>query len=514
MRIETRTTERGREVELSISHHNDSIFFETIKMGSTDTWKPEDLYREVNEFFQSLSSVEQDELFALYVNASDVLRESHASEYFKLLSPIMCKIVDKYCTIERMLDFIPTLGIQIPEKIMDSFDTELSRKNRAQTYLRYEYEGLMCMMAVLKCINPIWIFYRSCISDGARDNDIYTLIDAMRLIGGSEFFQSREVDRFYEFTEAVYATKIGDNVDTSILEGVSSSDLINYVFSSLSIDKLMSMPISIGDHNTHLVTKCYHKIEQDCKSLPSKFRSRAIRRTAPKNASDDSKTSWLDIFTVRESVPISYYKANDIYLRDFRKIRDDLDPTIPDDLILDCLDGFDELAGKPILGASHKIPLHQTLVQLVMYDIVQIHTLSNVGRDSILNAMAVTQAYLIHHGLISVAKLFSIYPVSEEPMLMPMNVPTTALKNELAEYCKYSTQTKKDQACANPFTVTIEELTTRISYFTWEICTNDVMRSALNCRAQPMPVNQDIKNDLSKMFVKLMERKKNASNPA
>lgn len=507
MQIETRPTERGREVELYVTHKDNEIYFETIKMGATDSWKPHDLYKEINLFFQTLSDEEQDRLFKLYLDADAVVRESHPSEYMKLLSPIMCSIVDDICTIDRMLDFIPTLGIQIPEKIMKQFDTELSRKNRSQTYLHHEYEGLMCLMAVLKSINPIWVCYRALVSDGGRDNNIYTLIDAMRLIGNSEFFKSREVDRLYEFTEAVYATKIGDNVDTSILEGVSSDSLIHYIFSSLVIDKLMSMPISIGDHNTHLVTKCYHKIEQDCKSLPSKFRSRAIRRTAPKNASDDSKTSWLDIFAVRESVPISYYIGNDLFLDDYDKVWDALDPTIPESLILDCIDGFEELNGYPILGANHKIPIHQTLVQLVLYDIIQIHTVQNISRRSMINAMAVTQAFMIHNGFISCAKLFSIYPVAEEPMQIPMNVPTTPLKNELVKYCKFSTQAKKDQVCANPFIVTIEELTTRISYFTWEIRTSSRMRQLLNCHQLPMPVNQDIKNDLCKMFIKLMEMK-------
>lgn len=500
---------RGREVDILVQHKGVCIEFGQIKMGTNETWKPAALYAEVNEFFATLSDKEADELFALYVEADSVMCDTRPSEYQALLGPIMVKIVDKYCSIERMSKFIPTLNIEIPSKIPEGFDTETSRKNRAQTYTRREYLGLMCLMSVVRCIHPIWIAYRASLNSGSRESDIYVLIDSIRLIGRSEFLDSEEVTRFMQFTEAVYASKIGDNEDTGVLDGVSSDLIQFYIFASSVLDKLLTMPLTIGDHNTHLITKCYHKVEQDCKSLPAKFRSKVIRRDTPRNASDDSKTSWMDIFTTKQRVPSSYYIKNEIYLRNIETVRDHLDPAIPMWLVEDCLDGFKELDGLPILGANHRIPLHQTLVQWIMYDIIQIRTVPNIDRRSILNAMAVSQAFLIHYELLDVAKLFSIYPVAEETNEISMNIPSTALKNELLKYCPRKSQlVPKDPISSNIFMISIDALTSRLIDYKWELKTSDKMLRNLNYRENDKKIDPTIKDGLSRMFIKLMEMKK------
>lgn len=501
--------DRKRIVELCVEHKGKILNFAEEKLSTSDTWSHNDLYVEVNKFFDTLTDADADALFQTYVQAQEIFDTATTNDLAKELAVPITNIVDNICSIYRMRDFIPTLGIVIPNKILDDFDATTARKHRDQTYLKHEYAGLMCLMATLKCAYPIWNLYMKILDTSSKEQEIYLLLDTIRTIGATELFDSEEMERLFEFTEMVYKGKIGNNEDTSTLQGTGPDDAVTYVFASVLIDKLMRMPINIGDHNTHLITKIYHKIEQDCKSLPTKFKAKVIRREEVRNASEDSKINWLDIFTTKQKVPSSYYVLNSMYLEDYEKARLELDPTIPVELIEECLKGFSVLDGKPILGGHHKIPLHQTLVQWILSDIIQVETIPHIERISMLNAMALSQAFLIHHGLLAAARLFAIYPISDEVSNTPMVHITKALQSELTQYCKFNHSTKASDTAklSNPFVVSIECLASRLIDYQWRLIASDAMRRTLRCAAGCRPIDQEIKNELAAMFLKLMELK-------
>lgn len=510
MRIAVNTLdERKRIIELTVEHKGKILNFGEEKLGISDTWAAEDLYVEVNQYFQSLSPEDQEALYQTYAQAQEIFDTAIVADLAKELTVPIANIVDNLCSIYRMRDFIPTLGIVVPNKILDEFDAATARKHREQTYLKHEYAGLMCLMATLKCAYPIWNLYMKILDTSSKEQDIYLLLDTIRTIGATELFDSEELERLFDFTEMVYRSKIGNNEDTSILEGMSADDSSTYVFASVIIEKLMRLPINIGDHNTHLITKIYHKIEQDCKSLPSKFRAKVIRREEVRNASEDSKINWLDIFTTKQKVPSSYYVLNSLYLEDYNNVWNLLDSTIPKELIEECLDGFVNLKGQPILGGHHKIPLHQTLVQWILSDFIQVDTIPHIDRVSMLNAMAVSQAFLIHNGLFAAARLFSIHPVSDEITNTPMVHISKTLQAELSKYCKFNHSTKASDTArlSNPFVVSIECLTSRLIEYQWRLMATESMRRTLRCAPGCRPIDQDIKNELASMFLKLMELK-------
>lgn len=501
--------ERKCIIELLVEHNGKILNFGEEKLSSTDTWSPDDLYVEVNQYFQSLSSEDADALFKTYAHAQEIFDTAIASDLARQLTVPITNIVDNLCSIYRMRDFIPTLGISIPNKILEHFDSETARKHRDQTYLKHEYAGLMCLMATFKCAYPIWNLYMKVLDTSSKEQEIYLLLDTIRTIGATELFDSEELERLFDFTEMVYKGKIGNNEDTSTLQGTSPDEAVTYVFASVIIDKLMRLPINIGDHNTHLITKIYHKIEQDCKSLPTKFKAKVIRREEVRNASEDSKVNWLDIFTTKQKVPSSYYILNSLYLEDWHQAWQGLDPTIPKELVEECLRSFDYLEGKPILGGHHKIPLHQTLVQWILSDLVQIDTIPHIDRGSMLNAMAVSQAFLIHHGLFAAARLFCIQPLAESMSNTPMVHVTKTLQTELTQYCKYNHSTKASDTAklSNPFIVSIECLTSKLSEYQWQLIATDSVCRLLRCTANSKPIDQEIKNELASMFLKLMELK-------
>lgn len=501
--------EKKRIIELAVTHKGKTLSFGEEKLGIVDTWAPSDLYVEVNGYFATLSDQEADQLFELYAVTQDIIDATIVSEMATALADPIRKIVDGICSIDRMREFIPTLDIPIPDKILKDFDLELARKHRDQTYLRHEYAGLMALMATLKCAYPIWNLYMKILDTNNKEQETYLLLDTIKTIGNTDLFVSDEMVRLFEFTEKVYSLKIGNNEDTCVLDGVGSDKVTAYIFASAIIEKLMRMPINIGDHNTHLITKLYHKIEQDCKSLPSKFKSKVIRREDVRNASEDSKINWLDIFTTKEKVPSSYYILNDMFLRDISNIKECLEPELPDTLIATCLDGFRTLEGKPILGGNHKVPTHQTMVQWILADYIQIHAIPHIGREAMLNSMAVCQAFLIHHGLLAAASLFSAYPHSDEAVMMPMVHITKALQAELTPYCQFNHSTKAADTArlSNPFVVSIEFLTSRISEYQWSLKTTERMKTLLGFRNTNRVIDPNIKNELAQMFLILMRKK-------
>lgn len=510
MRIAVNTIdERKRIIEITVEHNGKILNFGEEKLGIADTWAASDLYVEVNAFFQTLSVEDADALFATYTQAQEIFDTAIIADLAKELTTPITNIVDNLCSIYRMREFIPTLGIVVPNKILDDFDSTTARKHRDQTYLKHEYAGLMNLMATLKCAYPIWNLYMKILDTSSKEQEIYLLLDTIRTIGATELFDTEEMERLFEFTDMVYRSKIGNNEDTSTLEGMSPDQAVTYVFASVIIEKLMRLPINIGDHNTHLITKIYHKIEQDCKSLPTKFQAKVIRREEVRNASEDSKINWLDIFTTKQKVPSSYYILNSLYLEDYHDIHQRLDPTIPVELIEECLAGFSVFADRAILGGHHKIPLHQVMVQWMHSEWVQVHSVPHIDRVSILNAMAVSQAYLIHNGLLAAARLFSIYPISEEVSLTPMVHISKALQAELTQYCRFNHSTKASDTArlSNPFVVSIECLTSRMSEYQWRLIATDQMRRTLRCAPGCRPIDQEIKNELATMFLKLMESK-------
>lgn len=499
------------EIKLTVTHGDDEVTFGYDRMSDAKC-SPDSLYVEVNKYFATLSAEEADELFAQYREASDALDHAIPAEYPKVLAGPIKKIVDHYCSIDRMRHFIPTLNIPLPSKIMDTFDATVMRKHRDQTYLRHEYAGLLCLMATLKCVFPIWNLAMVSAKMGEKKKDMFLFLDIMKTIGSTDLFISDELERLFVFTEIIYKDNIGNNEDTGILSGVSSDQIVAYVFSSLVIDRLMSLPLDVGDNNTHLVASCYRKILQDCKTLPQNFTSKVIRREEVRSASEDSKINWLDIFTTKQKIPSSYYILNDMYLRDLAELVKRLDPEIPDALVDTCLKGFDVLNQQslPILGGNHPVPIHQVMVMWVLADIVQIHAIPHISRRSMLNAMAVVQAFLIHHGLKAAAGLMSIYPTAQECQIIHLEDVNKQLRSDLTRYCGHSVTGKSgdrySERLANPYIVSIETLVKQFSDYHWVLKTSKEVASLLSINKTQL-IDPFVKDDLARMFNVLMAKK-------
>lgn len=506
--------DKKREIKITITHGDEELYFGSDKLSSTE-WSPDALYKEVNLYFESLSDEEADAVFEQYREASAALDYAIPAAYPTVLAGPIGKLADKYCSIERMRKFIPTLNIAIPNKIMETFDAAAMRKHRDQTYLKYEYAGLMCLMATFKCIYPIWNLAMVSAKLGEKRKDIFLFLDIMKTIGKTDLFVSEEMERLFVFTEIIYKDNIGNNEDTGVLEGISSDQIVAYIFSSLVIDRLMSLPIDIGEHNTHVVARCYHKIQQDCKTLPQNFSSKVIRREEVRSASEDSKINWLDIFTTKQKIPSSYYILNDKYLREIGELKYRLDASIPDDLIEECLRGFECLDQRslPILGGRHPVPVHQVMVMWVLSDIIQIRAIPHVSRKSMLNAMAVVQAFLIHHNLKPAAALLSIYPTVQDCQIIHLEDVNKQLRSELARFCAYSVTGKHEgrlsERLANPFIVSIETLVKQFSDYKWELVTTKSMANRLGIGGKNQLIDPFVKDSLANMFILLMTKKFN-----
>ena len=356
---------------------------------------------DINGYWASKPEEWQDDAFECYGRILKVIDSTRdGSSLSPALVPLVAELMDVYHDLDDVADYMEDVKLVYPPSVPEYFDSAQGRHHRVLTYTKKEYYGLACLTVALRAMLPVWTGYRAALPKDMERSRVYIELEILRTLKDSRMSEHDFMQRLAEYVGGVYASIDHSSELSSIVTGIGSSDIPNYLFASAICNKLTTTMLNApSDSNTSLVTAMYTKVKQDAQHLADKLGTKVLVRNDNRMGDDDDKIGYFESFSARQRVANDIIIGNQVYLYRHQKVRADLDPDIPKALVATCLDSFIKMGRDvPILGGDNRLPLHQTLVQWVMSPVLMPRAIPNINRKAMLRAMAITQAALFTWG--------------------------------------------------------------------------------------------------------------------
>ena len=495
----------NREKKIVISHKSDQIEFDEFKRPNSWKFEPEDLFVELNAYWAHLSDDRQAQIFAKYQFIFELCMEYTERELMRRLQYALAELLDELHPFDEMKAFIATLNIPIPDNATEVFDGNDGRKQRDLTYIRSEYEDLIVATVQLRTILPVWNVFTKSQSTEDGESKVYGVLDTLRTLQLTNFIIDPPMERLKKYVDMAYEHQPERNHElSSVIAGISSTEIPNYIFGSVIANRLITTPVDDRGSKTTLISSVFMRVRQDTQQLAQKFKQRVIGRSETRMGdSEDDKIGYLESYSVRQDVSDDIYLVNQVYLMDYRKARRHLDDGIPSALVKACIESLERYSPKPIRKEQ------LTLVQWVLSSIIQPRAIPHINRDAMINAMGLTQAALLHWGFPEIASVISMHPVRLEDDVINSNLiqflPVDKdLKDQLAKVYPYS-RPHRDKSPVNLIAgyLAIENFATLFDNSRWEIRADEEIARKLHVSIGEIRPHIKLKNFLAELLVML-----------
>lgn len=496
--------------DLKVVHNGKELHFGVFIAPNGWGHTPTELFVEINMFWAAQSAARQDEIFKCYEEIEQLFsRESNSGKICIALQQMVIPLLDVYHSTELVSAFANKIDIEYPTNAEDEFNSNDARKHREMTYLRHEYFDLAVIAIILRTLLPVWNMFRECLEgDASKKASAYIDLEILRTIKYTEFGACHQMMRLLSYTTATYKCQDGSGELSSIVSGLGSVSIPDYIFASALSNKLITTPLSANKAGTTLISAIFNKVKQDCNHLGEKFPQRVRHRLDNRMGDEDDKIGYLESYAVRQEASNDVYLLSQIYLYDYRKARADLDPTIPPKLVAECLKSFSSVNFNkhvPIMGGNNLLPVHQTVVQWVLSPIVSPRTIPFIDRRAMINAMAITQAALIHWELHGLARTlcYMLEPSDEDDMITPMLPVDTALKAKIEKAYPYWRKEKNKDTAKNmyPALISIEEYCLLLIGRKWNVVATDEVKELLKFKDGDRVIDMHIKSEIASLFI-------------
>lgn len=463
----------------------------------------EAIFKELNGYWETLPEKEHQEMFEMYEEFIDEYPIiSNPAERTVLMEDIVGKFVDKYHKFKDVSKFMETQEIIYPDTVHDEFECQFNSKGRDTTYLTHEYFDLACLAIIFRSVYPIWmVALQSNNSNDAKDKAFFEY-DLLRTMRGTKLIKHPATMRLFEFVDAVCLKVKAHESIGSVVAGFGTADIPYYLFATSIIDKLAVREINAFADKGNLISTIYTRVDTEARKLGDRFQP-LRERVSRGSGSDEDKLGYLETYSVRQHVSDDVYLTNQVHLYDYRKVRRQLDDTIPSTLVKMCRDSFNKYPPSPIR------PDHVVMVQWVLSKLIMVRAIPNIDRMAMINAMSVVQAALIHWRFRSLAPLLSARPLEIDeyaPIIAtPFETPRMELRQQLMEIYKNYRPTgpSTDPKALCPGFLAIGELSKMYADRQWELyCSDEVARELRQDHGEFKPA-RELKNELAELLIKL-----------
>lgn len=365
---------------------------------------------DLNGYWASKSDEWQADAFACYEKILTLIDSTRdGASLSPALVPLVAELMDVYHDLDDMVVYMEGVNINYPPSVPEYFDSAQGRHHRVLTYTKSEYFGLACLTVALRAMLPVWTGYRAALPKDMERSRVYIELEILRTLRDSRICEHDFMQRLMDYVEGVYNSIDHSSELSSVVAGIGSTEIPNYLFASAICNKLTTTMLNApADSSTSLVTAMYTKVKQDAQHLADKLGTKVMVRNDNRMGEEDDKIGYFESFSARQRVANDVIIGNQVYFYKYQRVRKDLDAEIPSKLVSICLNSFNQMGNSvPILGGDNRLPIHQTLVQWVMSIVAMHRAIPNINRMAMLRAMAVTQAALFTWGFKDLAFLLS-----------------------------------------------------------------------------------------------------------
>lgn len=510
---DTLSTEAGSKA-LVMEHNGRTLDWSTS--GYLNPNRLDRVIRDINDYWSRIPKSRQDLIFDIYADIHHKLMTiDDGNRLFERLIPDLECLLKEHPSPEMLLWIEKHSTVKITREIKEFYDEGFPKEI---TYIRSEYKDLLAQVLRSRVMLPIWAVYLTKVKEeyGVAFKEYL----AASLLESTDYTESAGYERLY-----VYVRHHVDSASRSIagvLANLGSVEVPDYVIAMAVVRKLATCELpneSEPDEPVNLVATLYNFIMSTVEGLDNKFDG-TIRDKRPADGSDDSNpdnTSLAEGYKARASISEGDVEIFSVYMSKMKLVAHKIDATVPDSLIQECWSTL-------VQSSTYQPqPCQFTLVQWVMASSgLSPQAIPHLDLDSLLNAIAVTQALLIHWGFVDLALLLTALakPTPEDVIYNTRRVhPTPEQLVVLQQLFPYHQQLKgrnlqkqaslqgtgKAQVQQNPALIAVEKLTSIASDCTWHFTASEwlVQQSTFGGSVHGHVLPIDIKVQLVDLVIKL-----------
>lgn len=408
MKIEVTRIQSSGFVEVRASHKKkDPLVWPTPAYGKVRLADPYAVFKEINEYWATLSDDTQDQIWECYEAIHSTVRT--VTDSFYVANNIRF-YVNKMYSLMNMDGFKHwTLlhgNLHVPAEIQDTITSESRYTDESQTYLKSDYINLAIFSLALRPMLPVWGAYLDLINDNQKGKELESLglIDETELMEWpGEFSVVEKLKRYID-------ERIRDNSISmdSTWKGFGSAEIPKLILAKVIVRRLTIAVMS--DPAATSIISSVHWYIRYCLNPTARTTADRVndKRINSQAGDDDDKASFIDAHKIKLKMVIGDAVAFEEGAELPAIIAQDIDPTIDLELLEKCL-------GCITNSESYVISPHQLmLAQWVNAKAVSAKAYNHIEKPYLHKLVATAQALLWHWGYIDVALLMQVSRYVEE----------------------------------------------------------------------------------------------------
>lgn len=538
MKIEIEQTTVTGPSAVRLSHGGQSMVWDTSAYSKSSDHKspmnPQLIFQEINRFWATLPLKTQEQFWDLYVEAR---RAFDTLFDIRDLRDALQDIAKRMFDIEALdgLDHWVRhrSGIRFPSDLKETFDDIKADgmdypHRKEKTYLKGEYTALAIMTVELRMMVPIWSeFIRMTRKEvGGNSKEL----EAFRLLYRTKIHQSAAMHRLQEYVHVTVKTLVGNELPaTVILNGMSETELVDWMLATCVVRRLAMCPISVSDDVSNIITNVYQYVRLGVqgaqKKHGKKFGGRVNLRAPNEPGEDKAKRAVAEVNKVKQELPdgmrvlLNYYteQPQNVLLRAMgltRRGSFELVGAMPEglmDRLQLCLDAIERIP-------HFEVEAHQrTLTQYTLSPVITARGIPLLNYTAIKRMIAVTQCVLWEWGFYDIAALMTAqrYVLDDDAMVGAPEtrgrIPKEAMDLQAVRW-PYSQPSKGKQSFRmnNVAAKAVDLLSDIMAESDWELFCPAPLAAMVerSTRGRRMVVPADIRQVLSDLLIKIYDLQK------
>lgn len=401
--------------------HNDEVLSWDIKAayhratdpdmsdGIPELERYDHIFNDINAYWDWLPDDRQDKIWNAYKAIHETLMSSFdATAFIPKLQRLIAKLYDlmPHDEIKHWMLFYSE--VRIPSTLKSTLSPNDTPE---RTYLRDDYVDLVVLALAVRPMVPIWGEY---ITRTRNDHGTtYKESMAMRLMYYSWLSQCGPIERLRVYIESSveHSNQQGQSF-SAIMGGLGTTELPDWLLATTVVRRISIVPLTSPDDAPNIIQNIHQYITNTLRSLDRRFKGRISPKNPPANTGDSENVSLVEMYKVKQEVPDGDVVVLNVYTEQPFEMLRVVDETVPPALLettLKHITALEQLSIQP----------HQTvLTQYVMSPCLPPRGIPMLQKQSVLRAMAVSQAVLWHWGFFDLAGLITAEPIVNSQDMM------------------------------------------------------------------------------------------------
>lgn len=392
--------------EVATEHQGKTLKWNTGTYSKVNLQYPDRPFKEINAYLKQLPIEQQNNIWNAYVKINEIMQMTLNSYQLIVQVNRFVRELFSYVSLNDMRTWLLKNGLFIPGNVERAIDPN-GRYDSPQTYLEHDYINLAAESLAIRLMVPIWGEYlgQEMEQDLQQENELVSLLQGTELFdwpNDQVDIQNNKVSTVFDklLTYISFIVKDENNL-SRLWRGLSSIEIPINQMSRVIVRRLSILPLD--DHSSHsLVSNIYQYISKNVDPIERSITQQVKDKNQGKASEDDDKKSFLENNKAKAKISggDTVVFNHDAMRR--RLLIDKIDPTVPDEILLEC---------EQYMEACNLLPTYEhqeKIAQWVMAPAFSARAFGHITHNAKVSLITATQAILWHWGYLELACLMQV----------------------------------------------------------------------------------------------------------